>query len=70
MDTLVFNSKTYGKRFTTLLIWLKNRQIDITLLDEVSNKDVLSWPPFSKAKLINAIYKYNNSLTPGPDKLL
>ena len=48
----------------------QNRQIDITLLDEVPNKDVPSWPPFSKAKLVNAIYKYNNSLTPGPDKLL
>jgi len=30
----------------------------------------LSWPPFLKAELINAIYKCNNSSTPSLDKLL
>ena len=29
----------------------------------------MSWAPFSKAKLINAINKYNNFSTPGPNKL-
>ena len=63
----VSNSKTYRKHFTTLSIQLK---INIALLNEVPNKDVLSWLSFPKAELINAINKCNNSLTPGPDKLL
>jgi len=38
-------------------------------LKEIPDKEVMSWASFSKAKLINAINKYNNFSTPGPDKL-
>ena len=47
----------------------QNCQIDTHFLKEIPNKEVMSWAPFSKAKLINAINKYNNFSTPGPDKL-
>ena len=47
----------------------QNHQIDTTLLNKVLNKDISSWPSFSKAELINTINKCNNSLTPGLDKL-
>jgi len=48
----------------------QNWQIDISLLDEVPYKNTLNWLPFSKVELINTIYKYNNSSTSSPDKLL
>ena len=44
-------------------------QINISLLNKIPNKDILSWPSFSKAELINIINKYNNSLTSGLNKL-
>jgi len=47
----------------------QNQHIDSDFLNEISNKEVTRWPLFSKAEIINAINKYNNSLTPGPDKL-
>ena len=46
-----------------------DQQINTNLLDEILDKDITSWPPFLKAKLIDTINKYNNSLTSGPDKL-
>ena len=47
----------------------QNHQIDTHLLEELSNKKVMSWTSFSKVKLINAINRCNNSLTLEPDKL-
>jgi len=41
----------------------------IYLLEEILDKEVMSWASFSKAELINAINRCNNSSTPGPDKL-
>ena len=38
-------------------------------MDKISDKEVTRWPPFSKAEIINAINKYNNSLTPELDNL-
>ena len=38
-------------------------------MDEVLNKNILSWPLFLKAKLIDTINKCNNSSTSGLDKL-
>jgi len=47
----------------------QNRHIDSDLLDGISDKEVIRWPPFLKAEIINVINKYNNSSTLGPDKL-
>jgi len=47
----------------------QNHQIDTHLLEEIPDKEVMSWAPFLKAELINAINRYYNSSTPGPDKL-
>ena len=47
----------------------QTREIDIHVLDEIPNKPMRSWNPFSKQELINAIEKCNNSSAPGPDKL-
>ena len=44
----------------------QNQYINTHLLEEILDKEITSWPPFSKAELIDAI---NNSLTPGLDKL-
>ena len=38
-------------------------------MEEIPDKEVISWAPFLKAELINAINRYNNYSTPGPDKL-
>jgi len=45
------------------------REIDIHVLDEIPNKSMRSWNPFSKQELINAIEKCNNLSVPGLDKL-
>jgi len=47
----------------------QNQHVDSDLLDKISDKEVTRWPPFSKAEIINAINKCNNSSTPEPDKL-
>jgi len=47
----------------------QNHQIDIHLLEELPDKEVTSWIPFSKAELINDINSCNNSSTLEPDKL-
>jgi len=47
----------------------QNWHIDPDLLDGISDKEVIRWFPFLKAEIINAINKYNNSSTLGPDKL-
>ena len=47
----------------------QDRLIDFSLLDEIPNKQSSSWFPFSEAEFVNSIAKYNNSSTPGSDKL-
>ena len=47
----------------------QDQQINTNLLDEILDKDIMSWPFFLKAELIDAINKCNNSSTPEPDKL-
>jgi len=44
-------------------------EIDIHVLDEIPNKPMRSWNPFSKQELINTIEKYNNLSVLGLDKL-
>jgi len=44
--------------------------INISLLDEISNKHPTKWLPFSEAEFVSSINKCNNSSTSGPDKLL
>ena len=39
------------------------------ILDKIPSKISLPWVPFSEEEFISFISKYNNSLTPGPDKL-
>jgi len=45
------------------------REIDIHVLDKISNKPMRSWNPFSKQELIDVIEKCNNSSALGLDKL-
>ncbi len=45
------------------------REINIHVLNEIPNKPMRSWNPFSKQELINTIEKCNNSSALGPDKL-
>ena len=47
----------------------QNYQIDTHLLKELPDKKVMSWTSFSKAELINAINRCNNSSTLEPDEL-
>jgi len=37
-----------------------NCQVNISLLDEISNKEMMTWASFSKRKLFSAIESYNN----------
>ena len=48
----------------------QNRPININILNEIDCKPVSLWNPFSKKEFKQVIVKYNNSSTPGPDKLL
>ena len=43
--------------------------IDISLLDEISNKHLMKLLLFSEAESVSSINKCNNSLTSGPNKL-
>ena len=47
----------------------QNQYIDPNLLNKISDKEVTRWPLFSKAEIIDAINKYNNSSTSELDKL-
>ena len=47
-----------------------HRQVDISILDEIGNKQVTAWALFSKKEFKIALEGYNNLSTPGPDKLL
>ena len=44
-------------------------QVNVNILNEIENKAISLWEPFSKYKFRKAISKYNNSLAPGPNKL-
>ena len=46
-----------------------HHQIDLNILSEIDHKPTLQWFPFSKEEFKQAISKYNNLSTPGPDKL-
>jgi len=47
-----------------------NRQVDTSILDELSNKFIVSWPEFSREEFKFPLSSCNNSSAPGPDKLL
>jgi len=47
----------------------QNYYINFNLLDKISNKCPIKWFSFAEAEFVSAINKYNNSSTPGPDKL-
>ena len=44
-------------------------QVNICLLEEISNKEMMTWAPFSKKELFNVIESCNNLLASGPDRL-
>ena len=44
-------------------------QVDISLLEEISFKEALTQASFSRKELLQAIKKYNNLLSPKPNKL-
>ena len=46
-----------------------NRQVDTTILDEICDKLIISWPEFSKEEFKIVLSSCNNSSAPGPDKL-
>ena len=52
--------------FNTVL----HHQVDISILDEIGNKQVTAWALFSKKEFKIALEGCNNLSTPGPDKLL
>ena len=47
-----------------------NCQVDISILDEISDKSIVPWPEFSREEFKFTLLSYNNSSAPGPDKLL
>jgi len=52
--------------FNTVL----HHQVDVDILDEITDKPILSWPTLLKEEFRLALANYNNSSAPGPDKLL
>ena len=44
-------------------------QVNTALLEEIPNKSITSWSPFSKEEFLLFINKCNNALTPRLDKL-
>ena len=48
----------------------QDHQVNTDILDEIPDKYSTSWPSFSREEFTSSIAKYNNSSTPGPDKLL
>ena len=45
-------------------------QVNVDILNEITNKPMSSWPSFSKKEFKLALANCNNSSAPGPDKLL
>jgi len=48
---------------------VQNYYINLDLLEEIPNKPITKWMPFLEEEFKSSIAKYNNSLTPTPDKL-
>ena len=46
-----------------------HQQVDINILDEITNKSIFPWPTFSKEEFRFVLSSCNNSSVPGPDKL-
>ena len=46
-----------------------HQQVDINILDEITNKPTSPWHAFSKEEFRFALSSCNNSSVPGPDKL-
>jgi len=44
-------------------------QINISILNKISNKLPISWVPFYEVEFTSSIIKCNNLLSPGSDKL-
>jgi len=44
-------------------------QVDVDILDEITDKPISSWPTFLKEEFRLALANCNNSFAPGPDKL-
>jgi len=44
-------------------------QVDVNILNEITDKPILSWPTFSKEEFRLALANYNNLSAPSPDKL-
>jgi len=45
-------------------------QVNVNILDEITDKPISSWPTFLKEEFRLALANCNNSSTPGPNKLL
>ena len=45
------------------------QQVNTALLEKISNKSITLWLTFLEEEFLLSINKYNNALTPGPDKL-
>ena len=46
-----------------------NHQVDFNILSEIKCKSTSHWSPFSKEEFKQVISKYNDSSSPGPNKL-
>jgi len=46
------------------------RQVDMDIFNELSLKPITAWASFLKEEFRQALNKCNNSLAPGPDKLI
>jgi len=76
IETIKYNNQPYitindlwnalYSTFNTAL----HHQVDINILDKVTDKPSSSWAPFSKEKFKRTIANCNNSSIPGPDKLM
>jgi len=75
IEVIQYNGKPYielDDLWQTLHLFFnsaQNCQIDSQLLEEIPGKKIMIWDSFSKEEFIGVIKKYNNSSTPGPDKL-
>jgi len=48
----------------------QDHNVDFEILEEISNKALKEWPPFSREEFLKAIAKCNNLSAPKPNKLL
>ena len=60
----------YDKPFIKHSIWPKIIKSTLNILDELSSKLLLIWPPFSNKKFTSTIDKCNNLSTLGLDRVL